>query len=92
MKVQIKFYLKKSCFVGSVARIFNGQDTVKNEFPFIVALIGIKPTTDEENPDVFVCAGTILNATTILTAASCFYDAWVNISKIRIHLFDQNLF
>lgn len=60
--------------IGGGARIFNGTETVKNDFPFMVAIIGIDYTNMDE-PTVYTCGGTILDSTRILTAASCFYDS-----------------
>lgn len=60
--------------IASTARIFNGSESIKNEFPFVVAIIGIDETNIDE-PIIYTCGGTILDSTHILTAASCFYNS-----------------
>lgn len=70
--IQFKIFTENA---REVARIYGGEDTTKNEYPCIVAILGLDVITDPDEPLITVCAGTIITNNTILTAASCFYNS-----------------
>ena len=61
-------------------RIKNGEDAVRNEFPWIVNLI-VKHEEDAFYTDHY-CGGTIISSKTIITAAHCFYRRYGNLPRI----------
>jgi secreted trypsin-like serine protease len=58
-------------------KIIGGRDAERNEFPYIVSL---RRTEIESIQGIsHICGGSIINETTILTAAHCLYDVFGNL-------------
>jgi len=67
-------------------RIIGGQEVVKNSWPFMVRVEGVK-----QDGSGYLCGASLLHENYVVTAAHCVYDGKSPVVGVTLHFGDHNL-